>query len=286
MATVKGDVHDIGKNIVGIVLQCNDYEVVDLGVMVPAHDILKAAVEHEVDLIGLSGLITPSLDEMVHVAKELERAGMRQPLLIGGATTSKTHTALKIQGEYDGGVVYVTDASRAVDVVGHLVSDERRPEYLSKISSDYAEVRERYVQRKGPKLLSLEDAQRNRLVIDRPSMQPKVLGRTILKEYDLTTLRDRIDWTPFLRVWELPGRWPTVLDDEKVGPQARRVVEDANRLLDTWCAEGAVTASAVFGLYPVSKCGDDLTILDPDTQEARLTFHLLRQQVPRPRRQA
>ncbi|MGB0648131.1 MAG: methionine synthase, partial [Bradymonadia bacterium] len=282
MATVKGDVHDIGKNIVGIVLQCNDYSVIDLGVMVPAQDILDAAIEHSVDIIGLSGLITPSLDEMVHVAKEMQRRAMNIPLILGGATTSRTHTALKIDQVYDAGVVHVIDASRAVDVVSQLVSRERREPYLLEISSDYEAVRSRYTRRNGPKLWSLDRAYENRLQLDEPSQKPKHLGVKIIERCDLSVLRNRIDWTPFLRVWELPGRYPDILADKTVGIHARKVIDEANHLLDDWCKSNAVTAHGVFSLFPVIRHGDDLHVYDPTSNEHTHTFHMLRQQVARP----
>lgn len=282
MATVKGDVHDIGKNIVGIVLQCNDYDVVDLGVMVPAQDIIAAAVEHDVDMVGLSGLITPSLDEMVIVASEMERAKLAIPLIIGGATTSKTHTALKIEQAYDKGVVHVTDASRAVDVVGQLLSENKRGGYLSDVANEYKDLRERYARRKGPKLVTIDAARANALVLSEPSPTPRSLGRTVLENYPLAELRDHIDWTPFLRVWELPGRYPEVCEDPNAGEQARQVIADANRLLDKWCEEATITAHGVFGLYATDRKGDDLHILNPDNGSTHVVFHTLRQQVPRP----
>lgn len=282
MATVKGDVHDIGKNIVGIVLQCNDYDVIDLGVMVPAQNILQAALEHKVDVIGLSGLITPSLDEMVHVAAEMQRQGFTLPLIVGGATTSKTHTALKIEQVYDAGVVHVVDASRAVDVVAQLINPKRKPNYLAGIASEYQTVREQYGRRRGPKLVRLDDAYANRFQIQAPSAKPNTIGRQVLKQYPLQTLRACIDWTPFLRTWELPGRYPEVLDHKTAGVEAKRVIDDANELLDTWCANGAITASAVFSLFPVRRDGDDLHVIDAESGEHLHTFHMLRQQVPRP----
>jgi 5-methyltetrahydrofolate--homocysteine methyltransferase len=282
MATVKGDVHDIGKNIVGIVLQCNDYEVIDLGVMVPAQEIIQAAIDSRVDVIGLSGLITPSLDEMVHVATEMQRQGLKLPLIVGGATTSKTHTALKIEQVYDAGVVHVVDASRAVDVVAQLINPKRKPGYLGGIASEYKKVREQYGRRRGPKLTSIETAYENRLQLETPSIKPNTIGRQVLKQYSLQTLRARIDWTPFLRTWELPGRYPQVLEHETAATEARRVIDDANKLLDDWCATGAITASAVFSLFPVRRDGDDLHVINPESGVHSHTFHMLRQQVPRP----
>jgi 5-methyltetrahydrofolate--homocysteine methyltransferase len=288
MATVKGDVHDIGKNIVSIVLQCNHYEIVDLGVMVPAQDILKAAREHQVDVIGLSGLITPSLDEMVHLAKELERNHFKIPLLIGGATTSETHTAVKIEPEYSGGTVYVTDASRAVDVVGKVLSAERRVDYFKNIKTKYADVRTRYGQRKSRKTIPLSDVRKNEMsLLSKVPCAPKQRGLVQLDAYDLAELRARIDWTPFLRSWEIPGKWPKVQADVRVGAQAKQLVNEANELIDELVATQTVTANAIFGFFPAGRDGDDIIVYTDETRtERRAVLHMLRQQIRRPAGQA
>ena len=287
MATVKGDVHDIGKNIVGIVLQCNHYEIIDIGVMVPPQDILKAAQDHNVDVIGLSGLITPSLDEMVHVAKELERQGFELPLLIGGATTSETHTALKIEPEYSGPSIHVKDASRAVDVVGQLLSAERKGAYCDGIKNRYTDVREKYLQRRNNRLVGIEKARRNSLELkSNAPTAPNQRGIQVLTDYSLADLRDRIDWTPFLRTWELPGKWPAVLDQGAVGEEARRLVDDANSIIDEFISSGMVKAKAVYGFFPAQRHGDDIIVYtDESRDEVATTFHTLRQQIKRPARQ-
>ena len=283
LATVKGDVHDIGKNIVGVVLGCNDYEVIDLGVMVPAERILAEAAKHDVDVIGLSGLITPSLHEMVHVAKEMQRAGLDLPLLIGGATTSKTHTAVKIAPSYEREVIHVLDASRAVQVVAQLVNAERRPAYARELAEHYEQVRERYKRRAGVRLLPIDQARKLAPAFDVDAAQlvvPRQLGRQVLEDIDLPTLRGRIDWTPFFISWELKGTYPKILDDEASGDparaeQARKLFADANALLDEVTASGALRAQAVFGLYPAAARGDDVVV---QTDDAPLVFHTLRQQ--------
>jgi len=262
MATVKGDVHDIGKNIVGVVLACNGFEIVDLGVMVPWTKILEAANEHDADMIGLSGLITPSLDEMVTVAAEMERAGMTMPLLIGGATTSKVHTALRIDPMYSGPVVHVLDASRAVGVAGTLVSDTGRDGLIATASNDYAAVREARG-RKGPsELTPIADARANRFVID-PRLAPpapRSPGVHRFPAWPISTLRDYIDWTPFFRSWELAGNYPAILDDKIVGESARGLFRDAQEMLDRIVAENWITAKGVAGLWPCRKQGDDVVV--------------------------
>ena len=288
MATVKGDVHDIGKNIVGVVMQCNNFEVIDLGVMVPMNDILDAAEREQADVIGLSGLITPSLEEMVLVAREMEKRGMHQPLLIGGATTSRTHTAVKIAPVYSGAVVHVKDASRAVGVVTNLTSDDMRPGYMAKIADEYATVRQRHADRQSSaKLVSLRDARANRLQVDwdtfspRPPVRP---GIHVLDDYPLDELVPYIDWTPFFMTWELAGRFPRILDDAVVGEQARQLYADAQHMLAEIVREKQLQARAVFGVFPANATGTDDIALYADEQRAeRLgVVHSLRQQGPKP----
>ncbi|MCB9526601.1 MAG: methionine synthase [Myxococcales bacterium] len=286
LATVKGDVHDIGKNIVGVVLQCNGYEVIDLGVMVPAQRILEAAKAHRVDAIGLSGLITPSLDEMVHVAREMKRQGYQVPLLIGGATTSKKHTAVKIAPEYVEPVVHVLDASRAVGVVGKLFSEAMRPGYVAEVAEEYAQVRARFGADRGRKLVPYAQAAANAAALDFAAVvPPRRPGVTPLRDVPLADLRPYIDWTPFFRTWELAGRYPAILEDAVVGAQARSLLADAQAVLDELCAGGAVKAHGVVGLFPANRVGaDDLTIWTDETRtQARATLHMLRQQIPRPK---
>ena len=278
MATVKGDVHDIGKNIVGVVLGCNGYDVVDLGVMVPSQQILEAAREHGVDAVGLSGLITPSLDEMVHVAKEMERAGLRLPLLIGGATTSKLHTAVKVAPHYSGPAVHVLDASKSVPAVSALVGDGREA-YARDVAEDYADVRERYAKRqRGRQLLSLEAARANRAGLDFSDLPvPDRLGVEAV-EAAVGELREWIDWGPFFIAWELRGGYPQVLDDPDKGEAARRLFDDANALLDEIEAGGLLEARGVFGLFPARSDGDDVRVEAPG---GPVTLHTLRQQTPK-----
>lgn len=287
MATVKGDVHDIGKNIVGVVLQCNSYEVIDLGVMVSAETILKTAREKNVDIIGLSGLITPSLDEMVHIGKEMERQGMHMPLLIGGATTSQIHTSVKIDPQYGGAVVYVADASRAVGVASKLLSEEHRKDYIAGIKERYQELREqRAGQQQERKLSTLADARANRFRTDwntcRP-IRPTFLGTRVFDDYPLEELVERIDWTPFFKAWELAGRYPKILDDEVVGTEARRLFDDARAMLDKIVREKWLSARAVIGFFPASTTDtDDVTLYSDDSRtEVQTVFHFLRQQMKR-----
>jgi len=278
MATVKGDVHDIGKNIVGVVLQCNGYEVIDLGVMAPWSAILQAANENEADIIGLSGLITPSLDEMVTVAEEMQRAGMTIPLLIGGATTSKVHTALRIDPAYDGPVIHVLDASRAVGVASQLLSDTQAEGFVAGTASEYEAIRDARAGKEGSGLLSLEDARANAYrpdLADKPAA-PAQPGLHRL-EWDLADLRRYFDWTPFFRAWELAGTYPAVLADPVVGESARNLYADAQAMLDRIVAEKWLTAKGVVGLWPCRREGDDI-VLDDGT---RLPF--LRQQVKKSR---
>ena len=285
LATVKGDVHDIGKNIVGVVLQCNGFEVIDLGVMVPADRILEEARRHRVDLIGLSGLITPSLDEMVHVARELERAGFDTPLLIGGATTSKVHTALKIDPCYHAPVVHVLDASRAVPVASALVDPDRRNAFAEEIRQEYEAIRRRHGRRTDEQLLTIEEARANRFTCDWaavPITRPNRPGLTIFRNYPLAEIRRYIDWTPFFQAWELRGKYPRILDDPKKGPEARRLFADANRLLDEIIAHGWLQAHGVVGLFPANSRGDDVLVFaDEARREVRAVLHFLRQQTPK-----
>jgi 5-methyltetrahydrofolate--homocysteine methyltransferase len=285
MATVKGDVHDIGKNIVGVVLQCNNYEVIDLGVMVPAQRILDAAREHRVDVIGLSGLITPSLEEMAHVAAELERQGFDLPLLIGGATTSRVHTAVKIAPRYGRPTVHVADASRAVGVVGSLLSDELREGFVAGVREEYQALRaERAEREAGQRRPSIEEARAQRLAIDWAAVCPPVpasLGVRAIAPWPLEDLVERIDWTPFFQAWELKGRYPAILDDPAVGETARSLYADARAMLDRIVAERLLEARAVFGLWPANAVGDDVELYADDARaDAIGTVHTLRQQTP------
>ncbi|KQZ74787.1 methionine synthase [Rhodanobacter sp. Root561] len=267
MATVKGDVHDIGKNIVGVVLRCNNFEVIDLGVMVPAQKILETAIAENADMIGLSGLITPSLEEMSQVAREMQRRDFHIPLLIGGATTSRAHTALKIEPHYKAGTVWVKDASRAVGVAQSLVSKELVDDFLAKVRADYADVRERHRNRgPGKKLVSLEKARAQRFRCDWANYdppQPAKPGITVFDDYDLATLRDYIDWTPFFQAWELAGHYPAILTDDIVGPQASELFRDAQAMMDKIIAEKWLTARAVIGLWPAANVGDDVEVYAP-----------------------
>jgi 5-methyltetrahydrofolate--homocysteine methyltransferase len=289
MATVKGDVHDIGKNIVGVVLQCNNYDVIDLGVMVPVEKILAAAREHRADLIGLSGLITPSLDEMVYVAEEMQRQGFDQPLLIGGATTSKAHTAVRIEPAYPGGaVVYVPDASRSVHVAAQLISREQRPAFLAGIRQEYVAVRTRSEARTARReLLSLADARANAFAGEWQRYQPPrpaEPGISVIDDVSLETLRPYIDWTPFFMTWELAGKYPKILDDEVVGESARSLFADAKDMLDALITDGRLQARGVIGLWPCNRLGDDDLVLYEDDDRTRelARLHHLRQQSVKP----
>jgi 5-methyltetrahydrofolate--homocysteine methyltransferase len=291
MATVKGDVHDIGKNIVGVVLQCNSYEVIDLGVMVPAETILKTARKENVDIIGLSGLITPSLDEMVHIGKEMERQGFDIPLLIGGATTSQIHTSVKIDPQYRGAVVYVPDASRAVGVASTLLSEDKRKAYIAGIKEKYEQLRvQRAGQQQARTLASLADARANKFKADWGSYQPakpEFPGLQVFDDYPLAELVSHIDWNPFFKAWELAGKFPKILDDEVVGKEARHLFEDAQAMLEKIVSEKWLQARAVIGLFPANTVNDDDVELytDESRSEVLTTFHFLRQQMNR-RRQA
>jgi 5-methyltetrahydrofolate--homocysteine methyltransferase len=303
MATVKGDVHDIGKNIVGVVLQCNNYDVVDLGVMVPAQKILDAAKEHDADVIGLSGLITPSLDEMVNFAAEMERQGFDIPLLIGGATTSRAHTAVKVDGKYHGPVVWVKDASRSVPVVAALLSDEQRPALLAGVKADYDALRERHASRSDAKpLVTLEQARADRTPIDWTGYhppRPRLIAQQLrdvhtddyhrpdtptqyvktFRDYPLAELREFIDWQPFFNAWELKGKFPDILNSPATGEAARKLWDDAQRMLDQLIDEKWLTAAGVIGLFPANAVADDIEIYTDESRDAvRLTLHELRQQ--------
>jgi 5-methyltetrahydrofolate--homocysteine methyltransferase len=281
LATVKGDVHDIGKNIVGVVLACNNFEVIDLGVMVPAEKILERAKEVKADIIGLSGLITPSLDEMVHVAREMERQGFKQPLLIGGATTSRAHTAVKIAPHYSQPVVHIVDASRAVPATTSLLSDDGKVEYIARHRAEYEAVRKAYAVPQ-QKTISLERARARRTPIEWRAEDvpvPEFTGVRVLDDFPLATLRDYIDWTPFFHTWQLKGVYPRILDDEKQGEQARQLFTDANALLDTIIEKKLLTARGVYGLFPASAMCDDVELYADSARSKVLDrFHFLRQQ--------
>jgi 5-methyltetrahydrofolate--homocysteine methyltransferase len=287
MATVKGDVHDIGKNIVGVVLQCNNYEVIDLGVMVPVAKILETAKREKADIIGLSGLITPSLDEMCFVAAEMEREGFAVPLLIGGATTSRVHTAVKISPNYHRGqAIYVLDASRAVGVVSNLLSETESKPYIDGIKTEYVKVREAHLANEAKKQrITLATARANKFNIDWASYtppKPSFLGARTFRNYDLASLVPYIDWTPFFQTWELTGRYPAILDDNKVGVEARKLFADARALLDRIVAEKWYTANAVVGFWPANSVGDDIELYTDDTRtKERATLFTLRQQIAR-----
>ncbi|WP_421823638.1 methionine synthase [Flagellimonas oceanensis] len=281
MATVKGDVHDIGKNIVSVVLACNNYEIVDMGVMVPPEKIINKAKEEQVDIIGLSGLITPSLDEMVFLAKEMERQNFEVPLLIGGATTSKAHTAVKIDPQYSHSVVHVNDASRAVTVVGDLLQDETAVKYKNSIKLDYESFREKFLKRgKQKEYLSLGQARENKLKIDWNSSdikKPNQLGIEVWEDFDLTQLKEFIDWSPFFRSWDLHGKYPDILTDKVVGEQAKELFEDAKVLLKRILDKKLLKAKAVFGLFPANQINDDDIEVEKDGET--FVFRTLRQQL-------
>ena len=284
MATVKGDVHDIGKNIVGVVLACNNYEIVDLGVMVPPQKILQVAREEQVDIIGLSGLITPSLDEMVHLASEMEREGLAIPLLIGGATTSKVHTAVKIAPRFNKGqTVHVTDASRAVGVVGRLLSPAQKPDYVAAIRAEYAEVAEKHERAERAKnRLPLVAARANALKLDWDGYSPPAptfTGSRVLDDWDLAEIARYIDWTPFFQTWEMRGVYPKILDDEKQGEAARALFDDAQEMLGRIVSERWFTPRAVVGFWPANAVGDDIRLYTSGNRSETLaTLHTLRQQ--------
>jgi 5-methyltetrahydrofolate--homocysteine methyltransferase len=283
MATVKGDVHDIGKNIVGVVLRCNNYRVIDLGVMVPAAKILETARAERAEVIGLSGLITPSLDEMAHVAREMERQGLEVPLLIGGATTSKKHTAVRIAPAYHGPVVHVLDASRGVGVVSALLSAEKRDGFVREVRREYDRIRLAHEGEDGAgRLLPLEEARRRRATPSwdghRPA-RPKTLGVQAFEGYPLAELVPYIDWTPFFAAWELRGSYPAILEDDTVGREARSLFADAQALLKRVVADGSLRANAVMGLFPANAVGDDIEVYaDERRRDVLAVLHGLRQQ--------
>ncbi len=290
MATVKGDVHDIGKNIVGVVLQCNNFEVIDLGVMVPAEKILDTAVEQGANVIGLSGLITPSLEEMVNVAKLMKERGMDLPLLIGGATTSKAHTAVKIEPQYDHPVVYVKDASRAVGVAQSLISNDLKVDFAAKIRAEYEQVREeRKARAQQVKRIPIKQARTNPALTDQAwqeftPVRPKFLGTKVLDNFPLEKLVERFDWSPFFQAWELHGKYPRILDDKVVGEEARKVFADAQTMLKQIIDEKWLTAKAVYGFYPANRVGDDIEVYADESRNQVLhTFHHLRQQAEKKR---
>lgn len=280
MATVKGDVHDIGKNIVGVVLACNNFEIVDMGVMVPAEKILERAKAEKADIIGLSGLITPSLDEMVHVAREMQRLELEIPLLIGGATTSRAHTAVKIDPNYQGPVVHVLDASKSVPVVQKLIGKESRVTYHQQMKSEYAKFREEYKSRnQDKKFVTIEQARASRMPLTYTSItRPTFLGTRVFENYPLEELRERIDWTPFFLTWELVGKYPAIFEDKVIGKEARKLYDDANRMLDEVIEKKLLTANGVIGLYEANAYGDDIRIRDNGQEE---TYHFIRQQSER-----
>jgi 5-methyltetrahydrofolate--homocysteine methyltransferase len=286
LATVKGDVHDIGKNIVGVVLGCNNYEVIDLGVMVPCEKILATARDQRADIVGLSGLITPSLDEMVHVAKEMTREGFTVPLLIGGATTSKAHTAVKIAPSYEPSVIHVLDASRAVGVVGSLMNPGQKSEFVSQVRGDYDRVRQAHQDRTAKPVLTIAQARANRLTSDWTTVQipvPSFLGTRVISDQPLGELIPFIDWSPFFHTWELKGRYPTIFEDATVGPKAKELHDDALRLLDQIVQKKLLVAKAAYGFFAAASVGDDIQLY---TDASRTTpvavIHTLRQQSEKP----
>lgn len=283
LATVKGDVHDIGKNIVGVVLACNNYDIIDMGVMVPADKILDKAIEENVDVIGLSGLITPSLDEMVHVAKEMERRKMKLPLMVGGATTSRIHTAVKIDPVYSGPVVHVLDASKSVPVAGDLISGDRKADYKTQVKSEYAKLREDHANRKEIKhYIPYSRALGNRLKVnweEKKYVKPSFIGNKVFKNFDLNIIREYIDWTPFFQTWMLKGKYPRIFENETIGKEAKKLFDDANKMLDEVIQKNLLQANGVVGLYPANSVGDDIEVYTDETRnEVKTVFHCLRQQ--------
>lgn len=283
LATVKGDVHDIGKNIVGVVLGCNNYDVIDLGVMVPSDKILSTAVEKNADIIGLSGLITPSLDEMVHVAKEMERLKIDKPLLIGGATTSRIHTAVKIAPQFNGAAIHVLDASRSVSVVGNLLNDESKSSFVKTIKDEYESLRESHKNRSSEKeFLSIEDARINKLKLNWDEEKitvPNKIGITEFLDYPLEEIRKYIDWTPFFITWEMKGKYPAIFEDENYGSEAKKIFDDANKLLDKVIEEQLLKANGVCGIFPANSVEDDIEVYsDEERKGIRTILHSIRQQ--------
>ena len=285
IATVKGDVHDIGKNIVSVVLQCNNFEVVNMGVMVPCAEILNKAKEENVDIIGLSGLITPSLEEMAHVASEMQRdpyfRSVKMPLLIGGATTSRAHTAVKISPNYEGPVVHVADASRSVSVMQSLLSPDTKVDYIEKLKADYEKVRQLHGQKKGVKYISLKSARENKLSLNFKPIKPKFIGRRVFKNINLNELVDFVDWTPFFKTWDLAGRYPQILQDEVVGDTASQLFDDAQTMLKKIINDRKLKAHPVVGFCKAYAIDDDIAILD-EQDNLQFTFHTLRQQSEKP----
>jgi len=283
LATVKGDVHDIGKNIVGVVLACNNFEVIDLGVMVPAQKIIETAKAENVDIIGLSGLITPSLDEMVHFAKEMEREGFTIPLIIGGATTSRIHAAVKVAPNYSGPAVHVLDASRSVTVCSTLMSDDNRQEYITNIHDEYSKAREAHLSKQSDKRFkTIEEARASKFQIDlnvAVASKPTFLGTKAFIDFSLEELVPYIDWTPFFHTWELRGSYPRIFEDEFVGIEAKKLYEEARVLLDKIIADKSLRAKAVIGFWPANSVGDDIELYT-DESRTRIykTIHTLRQQ--------
>lgn len=286
LATVKGDVHDIGKNIVGVVLACNNYEIIDLGVMVSSEKILEEAKKQNVDIIGLSGLITPSLDEMVHVAKEMERQNFNIPLLIGGATTSKVHTAVKIAPNYSHAVVHVNDASKSVPVASNLISEELRKEFLVEVNKDYERVREQNKNAQSQnKFISLEEARQNKFPIEWNNteiVKPNFIGTKVFTDYDLKEIAEYIDWTPFFHSWEMKGSYPKIFNDKERGAEAKKLFDDAQNMLSKIILEKWLTAKAVIGIYPANANGDDINLT---TEKENFVFHSIRQQTKKPQGQ-
>jgi 5-methyltetrahydrofolate--homocysteine methyltransferase len=290
MATVKGDVHDIGKNIVTVVLQCNNFEVVNMGVMVPCAEILKVAKEEKADIVGLSGLITPSLEEMTYVAQEMQRdpyfRDQQMPLMIGGATTSRVHTAVKIAPHYDGPVVYVPDASRSVSVASSLLSDESAKKFIQDLRDDYERIRVQHANRKVAPTISLEAARQNREQIDWAAYtpdKPKFIGRRVFKNFALSEIAKFIDWTPFFQTWDLAGKFPAILEDEVVGVEAKKVFADAQALLEKLVKGQWLQADGVVAFYPANAIGDDIVLYTDETRMHPLfVWHNLRQQSERP----
>ena len=283
LATVKGDVHDIGKNIVGVVLACNNYEIIDLGVMVPCEKILQTAIDERVSIIGLSGLITPSLDEMTHVAKEMERLGLRLPLLIGGATTSIAHTAVKIEPHYSGPAIHVLDASRSVGVAGNLVNPSLREKFVSLKRNEYAKVRQDHAAKTpGARYFTFEEARKNHFEADwkKTPAAPALPGVKVLKDYPLAEIAEKIDWSPFFHTWEIRGRYPKIFDDPVVGQEAKKLFDDAQKMLQTIIKEKKYSANGVIGLFPAASLGDDIELYTDEKRDKILaTFHMLRQQI-------
>ena len=284
LATVKGDVHDIGKNIVGVVLQCNNFDIVDLGVMVPSEKILQTAIDENADIIGLSGLITPSLEEMVLIAKEMNKKNMKIPLLIGGATTSKLHTAIKIEPNYPEKTIHVTDASRAVGVSTNLLSKEKKKDFISEIKQNYSDMRKSYEKGKKNKVENkIESARKNKLKIDWANYtppKPKKLGLTLFNEFEITELIERIDWTPFFSTWEIKGKYPDVLNDKFVGKTASDLFNDAQKMLDNIINKKLITCNGVVGFWPANSVGEDIEVYSDEMRKTKIqTLYTLRQQM-------